>query len=141
MRIEINQKMFFCYYWKKKANNCNKKWTKLKRYEKSVKGLSIEYIGNIFRKTSISYPLILTRSCEYHGVRNVSFSEKFADVLNEWSLMCNISGSKEQEISLRPVHQLMITQGKIKYAKTCCQIKNLVDAWIPKKNRLLPRKR
>ena len=47
--------------------------------------------------------------------------------------MCNISGSKEQEISLRPVHQLMITQGKTKYANTCCQIKNLVDAWIPEK--------
>ena len=33
------------------------------------------------------------RTCAYHGVRNVSFSEKFAYVLNEWSLhtkkVCN----------------------------------------------------
>ena len=29
----------------------------------------------IFRKTSISYPLIRTCTCVFHGVRNVSFSE------------------------------------------------------------------
>ena len=33
-----------------------------------------------FRKTSISYPLIPTRSCTYQG-----FSENFAYVPNEWS--------------------------------------------------------
>ena len=27
----------------------------------------------IFRKTSISYPLIRTRTCAYQGLRNVSF--------------------------------------------------------------------
>ena len=26
-----------------------------------------------------------TRMCEYQGVRNISFSENFAYVLNEWS--------------------------------------------------------
>ena len=36
-----------------------------------------------FRKTNISYPLIDTRTCVYHGVRNVCFSEKFVYVLNE----------------------------------------------------------
>ena len=30
---------------------------------------------HIFRKTNISYPLILTRTCAYQGVRNVHFSE------------------------------------------------------------------
>ena len=31
----------------------------------------------IFRKTNISNPLICTRTCEYQGVRNVRFFEKF----------------------------------------------------------------
>ena len=38
-----------------------------------------------FPKTNISYLLICTRTCEYQGVRNVSFSENCACVLNEWS--------------------------------------------------------
>ena len=33
-----------------------------------------------------SYPLIRIRTCVYQGVRNVSFSENFAYVLNEWHL-------------------------------------------------------
>ena len=37
-----------------------------------------------FPKTNISNPLILTRTCAYQGVRNVSFSENFAYVLNGW---------------------------------------------------------
>ena len=40
-----------------------------------------------FRKTKISYPLIRTPMCVYQGVRNVSFSENFAYVLNECSLI------------------------------------------------------
>ena len=36
-----------------------------------------------FLKTNVSYPLIHTRTCAYQGVRNVSFSENFAYVLNE----------------------------------------------------------
>ena len=44
--------------------------------------------GKIFRKTNTSYPLIRARTCmcTYQGVRNVSFSENFSYVLNEWSL-------------------------------------------------------
>ena len=38
-------------------------------------------------KTNISHPLIRTRTCAYQGERNVSFSENFAYVLNESSLM------------------------------------------------------
>ena len=37
----------------------------------------------IFRRTNISYPLIRTRI----NIRNVSFSENFAIVLNEWTLL------------------------------------------------------
>ena len=45
-------------------------------------GSSIKYVHKIFRKTNISNPLIRTRTCAYQGVRNVSFSENFACVLN-----------------------------------------------------------
>ena len=44
------------------------------------------YIRKIFWKTNISYPLIRKRTCTYQGVRNVSFSENFMYVLNEWPL-------------------------------------------------------
>ena len=47
-----------------------------------VKGSFIKYVRKIFRKTNISNPLIRTRTCAYQGVRNVSFSENFAYVLN-----------------------------------------------------------
>ena len=45
-------------------------------------GSSIKYVSKIFRKTKISNPLIRTRTCACQGVRNVSFSEDFAYVLN-----------------------------------------------------------
>ena len=38
------------------------------------------------KKTNISCSLILTPTCAYQGVWKVSFSEKFAYVLDEWSL-------------------------------------------------------
>ena len=41
----------------------------------------------MFRKTNISYPLIRTPTCAYQGVRNVSFSENFAYVLHEWTIL------------------------------------------------------
>ena len=41
------------------------------------------------KRTTISYRLIRTPRCAYQGIGNVSFSENFAYVLNEWSLMCN----------------------------------------------------
>ena len=37
-----------------------------------------------FPEVNISYSLICTCTCEYQEVRNVSFSENFAFVLNEW---------------------------------------------------------
>ena len=51
------------------------------------KGPSIKYVRKIFQKTNISNPLIRTRTREYQRVRNVSFSENFAYVLNGWPLM------------------------------------------------------
>ena len=41
------------------------------------------FLRTILGKTNISYPLIRTRTCAYQGVKNVSFSEDFAYVLNE----------------------------------------------------------
>ena len=46
----------------------------------------MKYIRKIFRKTNISNPLICTSSCAYQGVRNVSFPENFAYLLNGWPL-------------------------------------------------------
>ena len=43
-------------------------------------------VRKTFWKFNISYPLIYTRTCAYQGVRNISFSENFACVINERSL-------------------------------------------------------
>ena len=53
-------------------------------FRNSSTGLLISYVRKIFRKTNISYPLIRTHTYAYQGVRNFSFSEYFACVLNEW---------------------------------------------------------
>ena len=53
---------------------------------KRRRGSSIKYVRKIFRKTDISNPLIRTRTCAYQGVKNVSFSEDFAYLLNGWPL-------------------------------------------------------
>ena len=54
--------------------------------ERMTLGPPIKYGRKIFRKTNISNLLIHTRTCAYQGVRNVSFSENFAHVLNGWLL-------------------------------------------------------
>ena len=45
--------------------------------KKGLKGPSIKYVRKIFRKTSISNPLICICTCAYQGVRKVSFFGKF----------------------------------------------------------------
>ena len=55
----------------------------------------------MFRKTNISNPLIRTRTCAYQGVRNVSFSENFAYVLNAWPLTAPISESSQIHVFLQ----------------------------------------
>ena len=59
----------------------------------SSKGISEMYLGTfhlvptqIFRETNISYCLIRTGTSAYQGIRNVSFSENFAYVINQWTL-------------------------------------------------------
>ena len=42
-------------------------------------GSSIKKVRKIFWKSDLSYALIQTRSCVYHGVRNVSFFGKFCE--------------------------------------------------------------
>ena len=53
------------------------------------KGLSKKYVRKIFRKSNISKPLIRTLTFTYQvrNVRNVSFAENSAYVLNGWPLM------------------------------------------------------
>ena len=52
-------------------------------YQVSLYIYGDHYVSNIFRKANISYPMIRTRSCAYLGVKNVSFSVNFANVINE----------------------------------------------------------
>ena len=52
-----------------------------------VRDYSFSTYSKFSEKTNFSYLLIRTRICAYQGVRNVRFSENFAYVLNEWSLM------------------------------------------------------
>ena len=46
-------------------------------------------LQNFSKKKNISYPLMRTRTCPYQRVRNASFSETFADILNKESL-CSV---------------------------------------------------
>ena len=48
----------------------------------ALKGSFIYYVRKNFWKTNIPYPLFRTRLCAYQGVRNVSFSENSANVIN-----------------------------------------------------------
>ena len=53
-------------------------------------GLFNYYVRKIFRKTNIFYPLIPTRACAYQWVKNISFSDNFANVINEWYFSKNL---------------------------------------------------
>ena len=46
----------------------------------------IYYLRKIFQKSNISCPLTDIRTCTHQGVRNLIFSENFANALNESSL-------------------------------------------------------
>ena len=59
-----------------------------------VYGASIYYILKNFPDTNISYSLIHSRTGPYHGVKNISYWERFAYVLNEWSPIQKIQISK-----------------------------------------------
>ena len=98
-RVNSNQT---CSYWawnklvekklKKKKNNflknCQIKC--MKTASKNNKEISIWYVHNIFREIVISEPLISTRTSAHQGVRNASFSRKFAYVLIGGSLIAKI---------------------------------------------------
>ena len=81
--------------WNSKSLWCQATWLMNVIYA-VTKVSSIYYVRKIFRKTSISYTVIRTRTCAYQEVRNVSFSENFAYVLKGW---CQTSAWKSQFIS------------------------------------------
>ena len=54
--------------------------------DKVLRGRSFSTYGKISEKLTFLTPLIRTPMCAYQRVRNVSFSENFAYVLNEWFL-------------------------------------------------------
>ena len=47
-----------------------------------------------FQKIRTSYPLIRTRTCAHQVIRNPSFSEVFAHVLNKWLPIVYVSKNK-----------------------------------------------
>ena len=52
-----------------------------------VRDCSYSTFANFSEKRAFLTPLIRTPACAYQEVRNARFSEKFAYVLNGWSLM------------------------------------------------------
>ena len=67
----------------------------------------LSFMHNLFsasakfsEKTNISNPLIRTRTCTYQGIKNVSFSEDFANVLNGSFLMLHKKSLKNTTIDL-----------------------------------------
>ena len=64
----------------------------------SSRGSFIKYVRKIFQEKNISYSLMRTRTCAYQEVRNASFSENIAYVLNDGS---QILGSSPQVTSLK----------------------------------------
>ena len=85
----VVKKPSFCQYFYKYLQICflaERKHGKRTAWNcKMARDHSFSEYGKFFRKTNISYPLIRTRTCAYQGVRNASFSENLAYVLNEWS--------------------------------------------------------
>ena len=61
---------------------------------------SFSTFAKFFQKNNIYYPLICKRTCAYQGVRNVTFSENFAYVSNEWSLFTNSKNLKFMLLSI-----------------------------------------
>ena len=59
------------------------------------RGSSIKDVRKIFLKTNTSNPSDTHTYCAYQGVRNVSFSENFACVLNGWLLRIILKCRKE----------------------------------------------
>ena len=78
---KLKKKKFF-------LKNCQIKC--MKTASKNNKEIPIWYVHNIFRKIVISEPLISTRTSALQGVRNASFSRKFAYVLIGGSLIAKI---------------------------------------------------
>ena len=66
------------------------------------RGSFILYVREIFQKTNIFYPLICTSTCAYQEVKNVSFSESFAYILNEWSLYNHTSEANDNRLVSPP---------------------------------------
>ena len=91
------------------------------------KGSFTYYVRKILRKTNISYLLIHTRQCTYYGIRNISFSEFFANALSEWSRR-----SSSFRIELMEKSASFIA-GEI-FAKM-----SVICTWVPFKDNLIRR--
>ena len=82
----------FCHLCTKNRFFSKKIFTKFETVESPLdytEGMIHLVIRKIICKTNISYLLIRTSKCAYQVVRNDSFSETFASILNEWFVICN----------------------------------------------------
>ena len=97
-RLKDAQSLFWTYYVGSYYVLCPGDWDlflRLCNLIQALEGLErrlflrlfIYYVHKIFQKANISYPLIRTGACMFQGVRNVSFSENFSNLINEWSLL------------------------------------------------------
>ena len=84
--------------FKLRGASSNRRVTNLSLRVISSRGSFIKYVRKIFQETNISYSLMRTRTCAYQEVRNASFSENIAYVLNDGS---QILGSSPQVTSLK----------------------------------------
>ena len=100
LKISENHKVFSCFQGVEKGCIRNK-WLNVNLAMVLMLSVWFNSVSNrptgvihlvskqIFRKTDIAYPLIRTHTCASQRVRNVSFSENFAHVLNWWSPVYN----------------------------------------------------
>ena len=79
------------------------------------------------------FPLIRSRTCVYQGLKNVSFSENFAYVLNEWSLIflnsANLLNIKVESLSYLGSNILETFPLDLKQAKSLSEIKAEIKKW------------
>ena len=86
-------------------------------------GKLIYYVRKIFRKTNIPYPPARTSTCAYQKVRNVTFFETEAYVVNGWSLSCEDEKGKIQKPKIVTGSQLSIVS---QIVNCHCQLESCV---------------
>ena len=84
---QLRQKKIFFLVWTTYSSlNLDYIVGSVQKFNDFIGDHSFSTFAKFSEKLNISYPLIPARTCAYQGVRNVSFSGNFANILNEWSI-------------------------------------------------------